>query len=133
MTRAVANNNSILQKKLEYIDLNLEKIPNFLTQYQELDYRISNMGEEKDGVIYKHIPVDKIQILLTPNPKCENIRKKYSEAIPLHKYLNMEGKEEEIERYTLFLGILNTVQLEDIEEVEKQQQSFQQAIPFRIK
>ncbi len=133
MTRAVANNNSILQKKLEYIDLNLEKIPNFLTQYQELDYRISNMGEEKDGVIYKHIPVDKIQILLTPNPKCENIRKKYSEAIPLHKYLNMEGKEEDIERYTLFLGILNTVQLEDIEEVEKQQESFQQAIPFRIK
>lgn len=133
MTKAVANNNSILQQKLKYVDLDLEKIPNFLTQYQELDYRISNINEEKDGVIYKHIPVDKIQILLTPNPKCENIRKKYSEAIPLYKYLNMNDKEEDIERYTLFLGILNTVQLEDIEEVEKQQEGFKEAIPFRIK
>ena len=122
-----------MQKKLKYINLNLEKIPDFLTQYQELEYRISNIGEEKDGVIYKNIPIDKIQILLTPNPKSENIRKKYSEAIPLYKYLNMNGTDEELERYTIFLGILNTVQLEDIEKIEEEQENFQKNIPFRIK
>lgn len=133
MTKAVTNDNSMLQKKLKYINLDLEKVPEFLTQYQELEYRISNIGEEKDGVVYKNIPIDKIQILLTPNPKSENIRKKYSEAIPLYKYLNINGNDEDLERYTIFLGILNTVQLEDVEKLEEEQESFQKNIPFRIK
>lgn len=129
----VATNDNVLKEKLKYLNLDLEKIPEFLTEYKELDYRISNIGDEKDGVVYKNVPVDKIQILLTPNPKNENIRKKYSEAIPLHKFLNLDGNEEDIERYTIFLGILNTVQVEDIEEVEKQQENFQDNTPFRIR
>ena len=80
-------NENELQEKLRYIDLDLGNTPEFLTQYKELDYRISNIGEEKDGVVYKHIPINKIQILITPNHKNEYIRKKYSDALPLHKYL----------------------------------------------
>ena len=48
-------------------------------------------------------------------------------------HLNLNGNEEDIERYTIFLGILNNVQIEDIEEIEKQQEQFQDNIPFRIK
>lgn len=130
----VTTNDNALKEKLKYLNLDLEKIPEILTEYKELDYRISNIGEEKDGVVYKNIPIDKIQILLTPNPKNENMRKKYSEAIPLYKFLNLNGNEEDIERYTIFLGILNNVQIEDIEEIEKQQEQFQDNnIPFRIK
>lgn len=129
----VTTNDNALKEKLKYLNLDLEKIPEILTEYRELDYRISNIGEEKDGVVYKNIPIDKIQILLTPNPKNENMRKKYSEAIPLYKFLNLNGNEEDIERYTIFLGILNNVQIEDIEEIEKQQEQFQDNIPFRIK
>lgn len=129
----VTTNDNALKEKLKYLNLDLEKIPEILTEYRELDYRISNIGEEKDGVVYKNIPIDKIQILLTPNPKNENMRKKYSEAIPLYKFLNLNGNEEDIERYTIFLGILNNVQIEDIEEIEKQQKQFQDNIPFRIK
>ena len=130
----VTTNDNALKEKLKYLNLDLEKIPEILTEYKELDYRISNIGEEKDGVVYKNIPIDKIQILLTPNPKNENMRKKYSEAIPLYKFLNLNGIEEDIERYTIFLGILNNVQIEDIEEIEKQQEQFQDNnIPFRIK
>ena len=129
----VTTNDNALKEKLKYLNLDLEKIPEILTEYRELDYRISNIGEEKDGVVYKNIPIDKRQILLTPNPKNENMRKKYSEAIPLYKFLNLNGNEEDIERYTIFLGILNNVQIEDIEEIEKQQEQFQDNIPFRIK
>lgn len=129
----VTTNDNALKEKLKYLNLDLEKIPEILTEYRELDYRISNIGEEKDGVVYKNIPIDKIQILLTPNPKNENMRKKYSEAIPLYKFLNLNGNEEDIERYTIFLGILNNVQIQDIEEIEKQQEQFQDNIPFRIK
>ena len=133
MPKSLTNDNSILQKKLKYINLDFDKIPNFLKQYQELEYRISNTGEDNDGVVYKNIPIDKIQILLTPNPKSESIRKKYSEAIPLYKYLNLNGTEEDMERYTIFLGMLNNVQLEDIESIEKEQEAFQENIPFRIR
>ena len=129
----VATNDNVLKEKLKYLNLDLEKVPEFLTEYKELDYRISNIGDEKDGVVYKNIPINKIQILLTPNPKNENIRKKYSEAIPLYKFLNLNGTEEDIERYTIFLGLLNNVQIEDIEEIEKQQEKFQENIPFRIR
>lgn len=132
MTKAATNDN-ILQEKLRYIDLNLEEVPEFLAKYQELEYRISNIGDEKDGVVYKYIPINKIQILLTPNPKNESIRKRYNEAIPLYRYLEINGSEEDIERYTIFLGILNNVQIEEIEEIEKEQKEFEKNIPFRIK
>lgn len=126
-------NENELQEKLRYINLDLANTPEFLTQYKELDYRISNIGEDKDGVVYKHIPINKIQILITPNPKNEYIRKKYSDALPLHKYLNLDGNEEDQERHTIFLGMLNNVNLADVEKIEKEQEKFQENIPFRIK
>lgn len=132
MAKAISNDNA-MQEKLKYINLDLEKIPEFLTQYQELDYRISNIGEEKDGVIYKHVPINKIQILLTPNVKGESIRKKYSEALPLYKFLKAEGDDNDLERYTIFLGALNTVQIEDIKKIEDEQKKFNENIPFKIK
>lgn len=128
-----ATNENALKEKLKYLNLDLEKVPEFLTKYRELDYRISNIGEENDGVVYKNIPIDKIQILLTPNPRNENVRKRYSEAIPLYKFLKFNGNEEDIERHTLFLAILSNVQVEDIEEIERQQEQFKDNIPFRIR
>ena len=133
MAGNVIKDSSILQSKLKYVGLDFEKIPEFLTQYQELDYRISNISNDKDSVVYKHIPINKIQILLTPNHRNDNIRKKYSEAIPLYKYLKFDGTEEDMERYTIFLGMLNTVQIEDIEKIEEEQKKFHESIPFRIK
>ena len=55
----VATNDNVLKEKLKYLNLDLEKVPEFLTEYKELDYRISNIGDEKDGVVYKNIPIDK--------------------------------------------------------------------------
>lgn len=133
MAGNVIKDSSILQSKLKYVGLDFEKVPEFLTQYQELDYRISNISNDKDSVVYKHIPINKIQILLTPNHRNDNIRKKYSEAIPLYKYLKFDGTEEDMERYTIFLGMLNTVQIEDIEKIEEEQKKFHESIPFRIK
>lgn len=133
MAGNVIKDSSILQSKLKYVGLDFEKIPEFLTQYQELDYRILNISNDKDSVVYKHIPINKIQILLTPNHRNDNIRKKYSEAIPLYKYLKFDGTEEDMERYTIFLGMLNTVQIEDIEKIEEEQKKFHESIPFRIK
>lgn len=128
-----SNTDNALQEKLKYINLNLEKVPDFLMQYKELDYRISNISDEKDGVVYKNIPIDKIQILFTPNPKGEHIRKKYSEALPLYRYLNTNETEEGLERYTIFLGMLNNVEIEDIKKIENEQEKFKNNIPFRIK
>jgi len=132
MINSTTNENE-LQEKLRYIDLDLGNTPEFLTQYRELDYRNSNIGEDKDGVVYKNVPIDKIQILITPNPKSEYIIKKYSDALPLYKYLKLDGDEDDQERHTIFLGMLNNVHLADIEKIEKEQVRFQDNIPFRIK
>jgi len=126
-------NENELQEKLRYIDLDLRNTPEFLMQYKEIEYRISNIGDDKDGVVYKHVPIDKIQILVTPNPKNEYIRKKYSDALPLHKYLSLNGDDEDLERHTIFLGMLNNVNISDIEKIEKEQEKFKINIPFRIK
>ena len=54
------------KEKLEYIGLNLEEIPEFLMKYEPIDYRVNAVLEDREHVVYQYVPIDKIQILITP-------------------------------------------------------------------
>lgn len=122
-----------LQKKLKFLDLDLEDIPNELTDYQPLNFNVSRLNNDKDHRIFRFVPIDKIDILITPCLRTEPLKEKYSKAMPLHKYIIPAQKEEDIERYTTFLKMLDAVSINEIEAVATTQKELSKKEPFRVK
>ena len=103
--------------KLEYIGLNLAKIPNFLKETKKTDYRPTKNIEENKYRVYRYIPISKIKILLTPCNRLNTITEKYKEAEGISAYLDSKS-EENILNYATFLKMLKQVNLNEIKELE---------------
>ena len=121
-----------IEEKLEYLGLNLEKIPASLKKFTPLDFRVPKFYDEKQYRQYRYIPIKDIQILLTPTNRLDEIEEKYKKASPLYEYLDQKN-EENILKYTKFLSILKEIKIEDIEKVEEEQEKLNKEIPFRVK
>ena len=121
-----------IEEKLKYIGLSLDKVPKELLEFEPLNYKIPKQYEEKKYKQYRYIPVEKIQILLSPTNRLENIEERYSKARPLSDYLDSKN-EENLLRYTVFLNMLKQVTLNEISEIEKEQAELAKNIPFGIK
>ena len=124
------NENTILLK-LKYIGLDLDNIPNFLTNTQNFSYKPLKSIEENTYKTYRYIPISKIQILLTPCNRLNNIEEKYSKADSISLYLDSQS-EENILKYTSFLKMLEEVDINDIKKIEKEQKKLQKNIPFLV-
>ena len=117
-----------LKEKLDFIGLNLERIPKFISNFEPLDFIISNSYNDNEHRIFKYIPINEIEILISPTNRLNDIKEKYSLAQPLGNYLNKKNAEE----YATFLKMLNLVTQEEIEKTEEIQKLFDKDIPFSI-
>lgn len=118
--------------KIEYLGLNLDKIPENLKRFEPLEYRVSRFYDEKQYRQYKYVPVNEIQILLSPTNRLDDLNDKYKKARPLCEYLDNKN-EENILRYTTFLNMLKSCDIEEVEKIEKEQENLNKAIPFKVK
>lgn len=132
MPKITNENIGDIKHKLEYIGLNLDKIPKEFKEYEYLDFRPSRNYEEDLYKVYKYVPINKIQILLTPTSRMDTLLEKYSKSSPLYNYL-VPDTEENILKHTIFLKMLNDVDLEEIEHIEEEQKKFEKNIPFKVK
>lgn len=121
-----------MEEKLEYLGLNLEKIPANIKKFEPLDFRVPKFYDEKQYRQYRYIPIKDIQILLSPTNRLDEIEEKYKKASPLADYLDSKS-EENILKYTTFLNMLKKVRIEDIEKVEEEQVNLNKKIPFKVK
>ncbi len=121
-----------IEEKLEYLGLNLEKIPASLKKFTPLDFRVPKFYDEKQYRQYRYIPIKDIQILLTPTNRLDEIEEKYKKASPLYEYLDQKN-EENILKHTKFLSMLKEIKIEDIEKIEQEQEKLNKEIPFRVK
>ena len=121
-----------IEDKLEYLGLELDNIPKKLKEFEPLEFRVSRFYDEKQYRQYRYIPVQDLQILLSPTNRLEELGEKYKKASPLYEYLDNE-KEENILKYTTFLNMLKDFNIEDVENVEKEQNNLNREIPFKIK
>ena len=126
------NVDSKIQEKLDYIGLNLSKIPKNLQEYTDINFRTLKGFNEKKYKQYRYIYVKDIEILLSPTNRMESIKDKYEKAMPLSFYLDSKD-EENIINYTTFLKMLNKVTISQIEEVEEEQKKLNKQIPFKVK
>jgi len=131
MAKKVTTENNI-KEKLEYLNLDLNKVPDFLKKYEPLDFRISNGINDTEQIVFKYIPINKIQILITPNTRNADLRVKYNESLPLHRYAVMQG-DEDFEKYTIFLNMLNSMSIDGIKEIEDMQSKLDKNIPYRVR
>ena len=126
------NTNDNVIKKLEYLGLDLENIPEKIKRFEPLEYRPSKFGDEHKYKVYKYINVCDIEILLTKTNRLSPVTEKYGKAVPLCAYLN-PNEEENIERYTSFLSMVSSMDISKIEELEDEQKKLINEIPFRVK
>ena len=121
-----------IEEKLEYLGLNLDKIPVSLKKFTPLDFRVPKFYDEKQYRQYRYIPIKDIQILLTPTNRLDEIEEKYKKASPLADYLDNKS-EENIIKHTTFLKMLNEFKIEDVEKIEEEQNNLNKKIPFKVK
>ena len=122
-----------LQKKLEYLNLDLDDIPGELIDYSPLNFNVSRLNNDKDHRIFRYVPIDQIDILITPCLRTEPLKEKYAKALPLHRYILPAENEEDIERYSTFLKMLDAVNVNEIENVATLQKELEKKEPFKVK
>ena len=82
-----------ITEKLEYLGLDLDKIPQNLKEFEHLEYRVSRFYDEKQYRQYRYIDVKDIQILLSPTNRLTDLDEKYKKARPLYEYLDSKNEE----------------------------------------
>ena len=136
MPRKVVKGNTenlnMLREKVDYIGFELEKVPEFLKEFEPLNYRAPKVYDETTYKVYKYINVKDIEILITPKDRLDDLTERYKLASPLFTYMKPETNED-IEKYAYFLKMINQTRMSDIENIEKEQKEFQKEIPFDVK
>lgn len=123
-----------LKEKLDYLNLDLENIPECLTTFNALNFNTSRLNNDKDHKVYKFVPINQIDILLTPCLREDSIKKKYSKAVPLYKFLENDSKDEEAEeRKATLLKVFSKLSIPEIENVSTNQKSLEKTEPFKVK
>ena len=119
-------------EKLDYLGLDLTKIPKSLKTNYELEYRVPKFYDDNQYKQYRYINVKDIQILLTPLNRLDDLEEKYRKSAPLSDFLDSKH-EENLIKHTTFLNMLKNVKIEKIEEIEKEQEKLSKNIPFKVK
>lgn len=125
-------NESDIKKKLEYLGLDLNNIPETLKILEPLNFRTTKMNEGNRYRQYRYVPIKDIEILLSPTNRLNTIEEKYSKASSIYTYL-VPDVEENIIKHATFLQMLKKLKIEDIEEIEKEQKELNTRIPFKVK
>ena len=126
------NKTQEIKKKLEYIGLNLEEIPETLKLVEDLQFRPNAGFDEKKYRQYRFVSPKEIEILLSPTNRLDDAKEKYLKASPLADYLDSKHEENE-EKYETFLRMLSEVKIEEIEKIEQEQQMINKKIPFKVR
>ena len=132
MPRKTKESDQTLENNLEYIGLNLSKVPNFLKQYESLNFRPSKSYDETVYKVYKYINIKEIQILITPCDRLTDIKERYRLASPIVEYLDSKS-EDNIEKFATFLKMVSTMKKDRIEEIAKEQEILNSQIPYEVK
>lgn len=132
MPKTTDENEKVIEKNLEYIGLNLEKIPKFLTEFEPLNFRALKSYDEKIYKVYRYIDVKDIEILITPTDRLTDLKEKYKLASPIFTYLDSKN-EEEIEKFATFLKMISNLDVDRMEEIEEEQKKIKEKLPYKVK
>ena len=115
------------KEKLDYIGLNIERVPKFLKEFEPLNFRVTKGYDDTKNKVYRYVPVTDIEIYITPTDRLTDLATRYKLASPIYAYL--EGKKEEnLEKLATFLRMLNDLDLDNVKEMEEEQKKLNKII-----
>lgn len=123
---------SSMKKKLDYIGLDLNDIPENLNETYDLKFKVLKGQDEKQFKQYRYINVQDIDIMLSNTNAFSDLKEKYENASPLSTYLDSYS-EESIEKYYTFLSMIKKIEIEDINKIEKEQALLAKSVPFKVR
>ena len=121
-----------ISDKLDYLGLDLNKIPEKFKKFEPLEYRVPRFYDEKQYRQYRYVDIKDIEILLSPTNRLDDLSERYKKARPLCEYLDSKN-EDNILKYTTFLNMLKNMDIDEIEQIEKEQANLNKNIPFKVK
>ncbi len=122
-----------IKSKLEYLGLDLDKLPKAITEFNPIEFNISRINNDRDKRIYKYIDIDEIEILITPHSANASIQEKYNDAKSLNSFfLEEKINAEKIKEYVNLITLIENLNEKDIEEVEKIQNELKTKPPFFV-
>ena len=132
MSKATNDLENTVKENLEYIGLNLKRLPTFLKEYNNLNYRPSKSYDYAIYKVYKYINIKNIEILITPTDRLTDLKEKYKLSSPICEYLDSK-KEENVEKFADFMKMLSSMNKSRIEEITKEQEKLNENIPYKVK
>ena len=132
MLKLTKEDTDTFKEKLEYIGIDFNNIPDFLMEFKPIEYRPIQRFDNIEYYVYRFVPLQDIQILITDADRLTDIREKYEKAKPISQYLQAKT-EEQIDYFTTFLNMLRNTSISDIENVQKKQLELNNGIPYEIK
>ena len=132
MPKTTDENENILENKLKFIGLNLKRLPSFLKDFEPLNFKPTKSHDDINYKIYKYINVLDIEILLTPLDRTADLEQRYKKAEPLCNYLDTSTKKN-AEKFETFMGMLDNLNIEDINKIDEEQEKLNETIPLKVK
>ena len=114
------------ETKLEYIGLNLNKIPDFLKTSKMTECNLIKEYKDSTYKVYKYLNVNDIQIFITQENVLSDIQKRCKLAKPIEEYL----KDEDLK--SKFIQMVQNVDLEKVNELENEQDKFGYSYPASV-
>lgn len=136
VTKEAKKNNKInkeLEEKLKYLGLDLEKLPKTLLEDEEIKYRPIKDYDETSYKVYQYVDIKKLEILITPTDRLEDISEKFKKADYLSEYIKTSDDEENMEKNAIFLEMLQKLDLKKLQELEEKQEQYKQRLPYEVK
>lgn len=132
MKETTKEEKKIIQDKLKLLKLNLDEASDIFEVNNKIKYRPIRDYDNTTYKTYKFVDIRDIQIYITKTTRLESTEKKYKLARPIIEYLDPKT-EEELELHAEFIEMLKKLDVEKMQELEKEQKEFEKQIPYEIK
>ena len=110
---------------LNYVKLHISRIPKAIKAKKPQFNTLKTIDNSLLYTVYKKVPIDDIQILISNTDRTTDIKKRFNNAVPIQDYIK-ENKEE-------FIKLAEKTTVEKIQSLEKQQSLFEKKIPYFLK
>ena len=100
------DNNANIKKKLKYLGLDLDNIPDKIKHFEPLEYRPSKYDDDHKYKVYRYIDVNDIEILLTKANRLSTIAEKYRESCTSIYIFRPRQRRKYRKAYTIFIYVI---------------------------
>lgn len=132
MKKVTKDNWKEVKEKLEYLNLDLNNIPEIFKQYKPIEFRTIHENEHNKYKIYKYVDVSDIQIYITPKNRSDAYIEKYKNARSIINYFEPK-EEDDIPRQINFFNMLKKVDIDEINKIDSIQKEIDKKIPFLVR